>query len=140
LPSGCLFQVLLTDDMVPVEDRPGFVPRDLHCDPLGDPSPNHVPNCCATEVVKDAGRAHPVFFLVHCPETDGFAGSFPSVPEVPNGSPIPLKHVRTAEMATVYTLLFMSGKRGVNWVTPFGGVHFDKSFGLEPELDGDPPG
>jgi hypothetical protein len=40
----------------------------------------------------------------------------------------------------VCTLLFMSRKREGNWVTLFGGMHVDKSFGLEPELDGDPPG
>ena len=42
--------------------------------------------------------------------------------------------------ALMYTLLFMSEKRGGNWVTLFGGMDFDKSSGLEPELDGDPPG
>ena len=40
----------------------------------------------------------------------------------------------------LYTLLFMSGKRGANWVTLFGGMHFDKSFGLEPVLHRNSPG
>lgn len=40
----------------------------------------------------------------------------------------------------LYTLLIMSEKRGGNWVTLLGDMHFDKSSGLEPELDGDPPG
>jgi hypothetical protein len=45
-----------------------------------------------------------------------------------------------AKLPLLYTLLFMSEKRGGNWVTLFGGMDFDKSSGLEPELDGDPPG
>ena len=40
----------------------------------------------------------------------------------------------------LYTLLFMSEKRGGNWVTLLGDMHFDKSFGLEPGLHRNSPG
>ena len=49
-------------------------------------------------------------------------------------------YVPSPDFIVLYTLLFMSRKRGGNWVTLFGSMHLDNSFGLEPGFDGDPPG
>jgi hypothetical protein len=72
--SRRVFQVASTNDVVALEDRPGFVPGHLHRHPLRNTSAHQVPDCSAAKIVGDATRA-----------SGSPAGRFPRLGEARDG-------------------------------------------------------
>lgn len=51
-----LMEIPFTDDIIPIGDKVGFMSTYLHGYPFGDSSPDHLPYCRPSEVVRNLTR------------------------------------------------------------------------------------
>jgi len=56
-PTRSLPQISVAHDIITVEDAAGLVAAQFRGHSLGNSSPDHVPDCCSAEVVRDIARA-----------------------------------------------------------------------------------
>jgi hypothetical protein len=78
-PFGRGGEILLGDDVVPIECRARPMPRHPHGDHLGDASPDHVADRAAAQIVEDQPG-----------EAGGRAGAVPDLFEIAEPAAVPM--------------------------------------------------
>src|SRR5438445_8566817 len=92
----CLAQIVLTGDVVAVEDGARLVPADLHRHALPDAGPHHVAHAAAPQVVEESGR-YLAFAPIRVRPVDAVKAGFdarrrPRAAEVADRPTVPVKY------------------------------------------------
>ncbi len=99
---GGQLQILVTDDIVPVEDAPGLMAGNFHYHPLRYPGSHHVSYSRSPEVMEEFGRDFdlvPISAFFHFPKASLDASCLPCIPKISDRLSITMEDMRTTELS-----------------------------------------